>query len=240
MKRTLYRNLIRALGQRGEDKQRQVTAIWRCPPCAPVWSPGPGWIEMDTASMWARRVEGGTEVLVLTSTLDETNRYRDDEALIYAVLPGDIGVASVSDKHHKVYTWAQEGTARPYVVFGLPGEQMHPAEIYWRYVEAVETAFENAVRAAGARKYFDLFYYTSIARHPNGSFLMGFETDLSQYRTGTDPYTAGKNSGGTLPNSPTLSLPYPPHTGHTCTSPWTPAADRPRPTVASRKRRAVA
>lgn len=193
MKRTLYQSLIRAIGQHGKDRQRQVTAIWRCPPCAPVWSPGADWVELDTASLWARRMDDGcTEVLVLTSTLDETGRYRDDEALIYAVLDHQdgIGVSSVSDKHHKVYTWAKPGTARPYVVFAQPDVPMHPAEIYWRYVEAVEAGFiEEAVNAAGARRYFDVFFYTRTARHPNGSFLLGFETDLSQHRTCPDPDT---------------------------------------------------
>lgn len=195
MKRTVYHNLIATARKCGSGRPHTITATWTWQPDdVPVWSPGPDWVELKSACLWARQSQDadkpGLDVIVLTSPLNEAgDDLRKAEALLYAFLPeGGAGIASVSDKHHKIHTYAAEGSVKTLVEFAKPGEPTHPAEWYWRYMEGTRELFKRVVRSAGHPRWPDLWQF-DVERTPHGSMLLSFEVELSRYRTHADPGT---------------------------------------------------
>lgn len=193
MKRALYRRLIATARQCRPDRPHEITATFTWQPTSmPFWSPGPDWVELKSACLWARQstTEPGLDAIVLTSTLNDAGtNHRNTEALLSAFLPADgIGIASVSDKHHKIHTYAAEGSVKTLVEFAKPGEPTHPAEWYWRYMQGTRERFKRAVRSAPNPYGWDL-WYLGIERTPHGAMLLSFEVELSKYRESPDPET---------------------------------------------------
>ncbi len=196
MYRSVYRNLIATARKCGSGRPHTITATftWQPPANMPTWSPGPDWVELKSACLWARQSQDndkpGLDVIVLTSPLNEAgNDLRNVEALLYAFLPEDgVGIASVADKHHKIHTYAAEGSVQTLVEFAKPGEPTHPAEWYWRYMEGTCERFRRAVRSGPNPHRWDLWNF-DIERTPHGAMLLSFEVELSRYREQVDPQT---------------------------------------------------
>jgi hypothetical protein len=135
MYRAVRRQLLRSLqpykpGSRWHD----ATAVLVMPPeytaAEPRWSPGPGYVEISTASKWGYRAPDGR----LHAVVRSTDRYTDHQVLIRGALSAAdlLGFGGITDKPHRLRWMALPGT--------LSEERLtdtHPAMLYDRWYDAL-------------------------------------------------------------------------------------------------------
>lgn len=145
MKRTLYRRLHRTVRPfSGPWSSRVATAVLTAPDSrVSRWSPGDGWIELQTGQYWVRPTTGGAcRVLVRTFGRRQVGHTEDQDVLLSGVITGS-GHGVIADKKHRLYQVAEPGT-----LAAQPLTADHPAQRYWTYVLDVDERFARIVEHA--------------------------------------------------------------------------------------------
>lgn len=104
----------------------------------PRWSPGPGWMEMATARMWAKPAADGLLVAVRTYGRDADGYATNDEVLATGLVLDLYG--SLADKRHRIYQYAEPGALRTELI-----EPDQPAERYRAYWLEFTARFEQTI-----------------------------------------------------------------------------------------------
>ncbi|MFI5593479.1 hypothetical protein ACIA5G_51220 [Amycolatopsis sp. NPDC051758] len=102
----------------------------------PRWSPGPGFVELATASKWGRRTPDGRLLAVVRSTDRETSH----RVLISGALSATdlLGFGGITDKPHRLRRMAEPGTVSEQRL-----TETHPAMLYDRWTSAQTEAAEH-------------------------------------------------------------------------------------------------
>jgi hypothetical protein len=147
MYRAVRRRLLRSLqpytsGSRWHD----ATAVVVLPPeytaAEPRWSPGPGYVEISTASTWGYGAPDGQ----LHAVVRSTGRYTDHQVLIHGALSAVdlLGFGGITDKPHRLRWMALPGT--------LSEERLtdtHPAMLYDRWYDALLSSARQRLALTG-------------------------------------------------------------------------------------------
>jgi hypothetical protein len=131
--RAVYRRLRAALQPR-TGRWLETVAVLRLPPTeAPLWTPGPSYVEAMTATVWARRISGGDAHAVVRT-------YGSDGTPVLSrgiVAAGDVWrLGGLTDKPHRIRWLGRNVTTEPV------GND-HPAVAYHDWVLAIADRLEE-------------------------------------------------------------------------------------------------
>lgn len=166
MYRSLRRRLLSRLQQsRWSRSTWQATAVvlipQRCTAVEPRWSPGPGFVEISTASKWGWRSPDGQFYAVVRSTAKLT----DHQVLIRGALSADdlLGFGGITDKPHRLRWMALPGTLSEQRL-----TDTHPAMLYDRWVDALSASAK--FRLALTDLPFECCDQVDLTRRPDGRY----------------------------------------------------------------------
>ncbi|WP_394622391.1 hypothetical protein JNUCC0626_50510 (plasmid) [Lentzea sp. JNUCC 0626] len=127
----------------------------------PRWSPGPGFVEISTASKWGYRDPDGR----LHAVVRSTDRHTDHQVLIRGALSAAdlLGFGGITDKPHRLRWMALPGT--------LSEERLtdtHPAMLYDRWRDALFASAQHRLALTGLPD--ECCDRVDLTRRPDGRY----------------------------------------------------------------------
>jgi hypothetical protein len=168
MYRSVRRRLLRALQPYQPNRSFwQATAIVLLPAtytaAEPRWSPGPEFVELDTASKWGRRTPDGR----LHAVVRSTDRHTSQPVLISGALSAAdlLGFGGITDKPHRLRWMAEPGTLAE-----LRLTDAHPAMLYERWTASLAEAAEHRLALSGIPE--ECCAGAELTRRPDGRYQL--------------------------------------------------------------------
>jgi hypothetical protein len=171
MYRTVRRRLLRALQPyRPGHPLWQATAVVLLPDeyaaAEPSWSPGPGFLEISTASKWGPRCPDGQ----LQAVVRSTDRYSDHQVLLRGPLSfADLlGFGGITDKPHRLRWMAVPGTLSEQRL-----TDTHPAMLYQHWFDGLVASAEHRIALSGLIE--ECCDRIDLTRRPDGRYQLVLE-----------------------------------------------------------------